>query len=265
VRQPAIRLGLVNQQGELAEATGIFASALQSRLGYLVKTIAARNDDHLLEGVCLGGIDLAWMRPSLHVRAEGGCLAAVSVRHGQVSYRSALLVRSDSLFETPNDLAGARVVWTSPGSASGCAIPRLHLQSWGLNLRRLRSEAFAGSARRALEAVLEGSADLCACCVREDAGRDSSRARLDLYRFLPEAAWRLRVLDITEAIPADGLVFAKHVDEALQAHVRDALLDLHEGAAGAHALRALLNADRLAPVTPEIALVMKRFRERLAQ
>ena len=45
---------------------------------------------------------------------------------------------------------------------------------------------------------------------------------------------------------------------------RDALLDLHEGAAGAHALRVLLDADRFAPVTPEIERAMKQFRQRLA-
>ena len=261
-----IRLGITHAHVRMAlDGARQFGAALQSRLRQPVRLIVVRDYDHLLEGVVVGGVDVAWMPPSFHSRAKEVVLATVSERQGEVGYRSAFLVRVDSPCRTVRDLRDARAMWTAPVSASGCVIPRLHLQSIGLDPGALRSEAYAGSPSNAMRSVLDGEADFCACRVREAAGDDHSRVRPDIYRFLPEAAWRLRVLDVTDSIPPDGLVFAPAVDEALQARMRDALLELHEGADGRNALRALLNATRLVPVTPSIADSIDRFRELIAR
>jgi ABC-type phosphate/phosphonate transport system substrate-binding protein len=261
-----IRLGVNRAHLESISVSDVrgFAAVLEARLRQPMRTIFAHDDDHLLEGVRVGGVDVAWMPPSLHIRAQRANLVAVSERRGETSYRSALLVRSDSPVTTVHDLRNARVMWTRRGSASGCVVPRLHLQAAGFDLRLLKSESFAGSISTALDAVVERRADLCACYVREAAGSDPARARADVYRSLPAAAWQLRILALSESIPADGVVFSAAMDEALQARTRDVLLGLHDSRDGALALQRLLNAERLAPVTPLMVRAMERFRTRTA-
>jgi phosphonate transport system substrate-binding protein len=263
--RPAVRFGFTRAHGgeRLHENARRFASVVEALLEQPVKLVIARDYEHLLEGLLVGGIDLAWMPPLLHARAASGLLAAVSERDGALVYRAALLVRAESEYQTIPDLRGARAAWSDPSSASGCVFPRLHLHAAGFDLSRLRGETFFGSPASAMTAVIEGQADLCACPVREGAKSDTDIALADIYRTCTKGAWRLRVVAVTEPIPPDGFVLAPTVDDSSQARIRDALLVLHERPEGAYALRGFLNADRLAPVAGSVMQILDRLRTRV--
>src|SRR5205807_2401776 len=134
----------------------------------------------------------------------------------------------DSELRTLDDLQGAKVAWTDRVSASGYLFPRLHLLRAGVASFH---ESFHGTYERAMAAVREGRADVCASFIGD--------------QKFPE----LRVLDVTDPIPPDGLVLAPGIEGNLQARVRDLLLTLHEKSGGAEALRALFGGERLMPVT----------------
>jgi phosphonate transport system substrate-binding protein len=250
-----IRFGISRSHGgvQLAAAARRFSELLQSRLARPVTSLVTRDYDHLIEGVSTAGIDLAWMPPLAHARSDG-LLAAVAQRGGAVTYRAALLVRADSTFRTLADLRNARAAWTDHTSASGYLFPRLHLQASSVTPA---AESFQGSAASAMAAVTDGRADVCACFIRNDAGE---HALEDVARSFPQAAWRLRVLDVTDSIPPDGLVLSPDIEGNLQARLRDLLLRLHEDDPGATALRDLFGAEKLVPVTAQIARVIDRLR-----
>jgi phosphonate transport system substrate-binding protein len=243
-----IRFGVSRSHGgaQLVESTRRFTSLMASRLGRPVTSIVARDYDHLLEGVNMAGVDLAWMPPLLHARSDG-LLAAVVQRGGAVTYRAALLVRSDSAWRGVTDLKTARAAWSDRASASGYLFPRLHLLSAGVEPAR---EALHGSAAAAMAAVLDGKADVCSCFVHGD----------DVFSNFPQAAGRLRVLDITDEIPPDGLVLSPDIEGSLQARLRDLLLHLHEDADGAGVLRDLFGGEQLVPVTSQVSRAIERLR-----
>lgn len=65
--------------------------------------------------------------------------------------------------ETLADIAGARVGWVSRLSATGYRVPRLYLESFGLDLGRLfASERFYGSHGAVARALLDGEIDVAA-------------------------------------------------------------------------------------------------------
>jgi phosphonate transport system substrate-binding protein len=254
-----------------------FADALGELLRRRVGVTITPDYERLLDGLLLGAISVAWMPPLIHRRAadRGAPLACVSQRAGALSYRAALLVRADSPYQqlTPGagGLAGARAAWADPFSASGYLFPQLHLLAAGVDPRYdLAGERYHGSAARACRAVADGEADLCAHYVSDAAGADREGhwrlAQLELRRTLGEdVATRLRILDVTDPIPPDGMVLAPPLPGLVQATVRDALLSLHQQPRGLDALHALVHAERLAPVTGDVVKVIARLHAQVAQ
>jgi phosphate/phosphite/phosphonate ABC transporter binding protein len=250
-----LRLGVCRQGPEQAAAARAFGEAVSASAKQAVRLCFTADYDKLLEGITVGGIDVAWMPPLVQARAvaSGALLVAVCERRGSVTYRSALLVRDSSPYRSLGDLRGARAAWTDPSSASGHIFPRLDLIAQGIDPRRdLASETFFGSARAACAAVVEGAADLCACYVGSSTPADRPRAFADVLRSLGEPARALRIIHVTGVIPPDGFVVAAPVSGWTQAAVRDALLYLHTTPAGLEAMRRLLDADRLLAVSGEL-------------
>ncbi len=250
-----------------------FADALASRAGHRIAVTITPDYERLLDGVLLGGVSIAWMPPLLHVRAalKGALLACVSQRHGALAYRAALLVRADSHRTTVRSLRGARAAWADPYSASGYLFPQLHLLAAGVDPRYdLASERHHGSAAAACRAVVDGDADVCAHYISDGAGaaRDDGwqLGHLELRQTLGDhVGAQLRILDVTDPIPPDGMVLAPPLDGHVQAVLRDALLSLHDAAAGARALHTLLQAERLMPVTGDVVKIIARLRAHVPQ
>jgi phosphonate transport system substrate-binding protein len=245
------------------DAARKFAELLGERLHSRVELKIAADYDDLTDSLLKGKVHIAWMPPLAHARAtqKGALLAAVVERGGALTYRSALMVRSDSVHTSTNGLRGVRAAWTDPASASGYLYARLHLLHAGVDPRRdLASERFFGSSKAACAAVADGEADLCACYVGDGAYDDRALALADVERVLPGAREKLRVLDVTDRIPPDGVVLSDSLAPDAQAHLRDVLLDLHNQASGQAALKWLMQADRLRGVTSDVLKIIARLR-----
>ena len=258
---------------DLDAGARLFADALAARIGRKLAVTITPDYERLLDGLVVGGVAVAWMPPLLHVRAalQGALLAAVSQRNGALAYRAALVVRADSHRTTVRGLRGARAAWADPYSASGYLFPQLHLLAAGVDPRYdLATERYHGSAAAACRAVADGDADVAAHYISDAAGASREGnwrlAQLELRHALGYAvAGELRVLDVTDPIPPDGMVLAPPLDGRLQAAVRDALLSLHDDAAGARALHTLLQAERLMPVTGDVVKIIARLRAHVPQ
>ena len=259
-----IRFGLSRHHGgvELERRAAGFSAALGAAIGRPVRLHVEPDYQELLARVRSGLLDLAWLAPLSEARAlEGGAqLAAVCERGGAARYASAILVREEAPWTRLEELDGARAAWSDRESASGHLWPRLHLAACGLDLgRALASERFAGSARRAAAMVARGDADLCTSYLSGRAVGDPLEAAAAVRCALGPDAGGLRVLAITDPIPADGMVLRGALDEWTRAELRDALCGLHRADAGAQALFELTQAARLVPATTDVARVVATF------
>jgi len=265
----SFRFGVSASHGgpQLLDGANQFTRALSQAVGVPMRLWVASDYERLQASLTGGAVDMAWLPPLLLGRALADQVPplAVSQREGSVTYRSALLTRMGSRFDAPARLQGARAAWVDPGSSSGYLFPCLHLLDAGLNPSTLfTSTEFVGSFSRALAAVAHDKADLCACFVRDQAHAPGA-AQQDVQSTFGWVTDRLRVIAVTSSIPPDGLVLARAVEEPIRGRIRTALLDLHHGRAGAHALATLLRADRLVPPDGDVLAMLERLPGRAAR
>jgi phosphonate transport system substrate-binding protein len=186
-----------------------------------------------IEVLCTRKVDLAYLGPYTYLRAHDACDVHPLVRlntDGKATYRSLVLVKSNSPVRTLADLAGKRFAFGSPMSTSSHLVPRALLEEAGLRAGVDYSCLYLMHHDGAVRAVLLGEAD--ACGVRDIVG--------DKYTPQP-----LRVLARSGEIPNFPLVLAP----GSPAELHDALL------------RVLVDQPQR---QPELAERIARFDEELA-
>jgi len=224
--------------------------------------------ERLYADVVERGMELAWMPPLLHLRGapHGIDVAAVGERSGVLTYRSAIVVVKESRAVSLLGLKGSRFAWTDKNSASGYLFPRMHLIAAGLDPKTdFASETFYGPVISACAAVADRAADVFACHVSEAAAGDLERALQEVTRHYRPAQWRLRVLDVTDSIAPDGIVFGPGTPAALRPKITSALLRMHDSALGKSALVDLLSASRLLLPTDGVRATFKRAAAMMAR
>jgi len=138
---------------------------------------------------------------------------------GRAFYWTDIVVRADSRFERDDDLAGARLGWTTEDSQSGYQAPRRHFAARAL----ARGGRFFASTvgplvtpRRVVESILDGTID---------AGPLDAYWHALLRRHEPETAARLRVIARTEATPMPCFVAASCTPGRERESLCDAFVD----------------------------------------
>ncbi len=172
-----------------------------------------RTYEALQQAVLAGEVDAAWGPPLVCARVEaaGGMVALRAVRHGEVTYRSVILVRVQDQYELPALVAGQvrpRAVWVDASSMGGYLLPRAHLRKAGIDpATAFLSERMLGSYTACFDAVLETEADLTA----------SFLGKTELATLWGERMRRLRPLAYSDEIPNDGVVLAPGLSSAQRA------------------------------------------------
>jgi len=228
--------------------------ALGRELGTRVVAYRASSPGALARAFGAGEVDLAWVSPTLALTApelRSGVPIASSVRQGAVHYHGVLFVRADSPLRSPMDLAGTRVAWVDPSSASGYLFPRMTLAVRGLDVTNLfDEETFHDSHGAVAQAVLSGAADVGATFAAFEHG-DPTR-RLMRAGFMdvaePEDA---RILLATTAIPADLMIADSRLHDRWRSQLLLALTQLSADPTAARAMRHLQGAEGFAQCEEE--------------
>ena len=165
-----------------------------------------------VEGLCAGELDLAYLGPFTYVQAHVRCGAVPVVRlrtGGRPTYRSLMLVRTDSPFEKVADLAGRRFGFGSPLSTSSHLAPRAILMEAGLVPGRDVECRYYRHHEQAARAVLLGEVE--ACGVRDIVGE----------KYVGRG---LRILARSDPLPNFPLVVGPADDGSVRAMILEALL-----------------------------------------
>ncbi len=241
-----------------------FCAGLSVEIGADVLPHRAPSPAALVSAIHAGRVQAAWLSPSLLATSQR--LASVlplasSVREGATSYHAALFVRDDSPIQSPEELAGQRVAWVAPTSASGYLFPRAALAALGLRPTTLfASETFLDSHGAVAAAVSEGRADAGATFVvfeRNDPSLPVARAGfLDL-----EGAPPMRVVVRAGPIPSDVIVASPSLPVQLRARLTLALQSLALGVESRRAVRALFGAEGFEPFSESSRRILSSLLE----
>jgi phosphonate transport system substrate-binding protein len=208
----------------------------QQVLGVPVELFASRDYSGLTDGLLAGRLDTAGLGAagyaSLYLQDPDAVEPIVTVEEqdGTLGYRSVLLVRADSPYQTLDDLRGRTLAFTERLSTSGFLIPYYELSLRGYEPRRFFGHlAFSGGHPQAVTAVLNGEADAGVTWTSGIGDQASGYSRGNLRRMVELGALNmsdLRILWTSELIPADPQVVRKDLPREAKDLYRDMLLDL---------------------------------------
>ena len=227
------------------------ASALATATGLRWKVTVPTSYAAEIESVCAGQTDIAAIAPlQMTLLLDKNCGTPIlgALRKddtGQLAttYKSQILVRSDSGITDLNGLKGKKFSFVDPISASGYLFPSLLVKNkTGQDPKTFFSSTiFAGSHDKSVLAVYSGQVDGAASFIdaRTDAGMPA------------DVMAKTKVIDTAGPIPNDGIAVAKGFPSDLQAQVTKALIDYCASDAGKTQCKALFGWDGLKEVTAD--------------
>lgn len=220
---------------------------LSKRLGMPVRFTILRRYGNVLETFRIEQMDGAFFGSftgALAIERLGVVPLARPVNlDGSSTYRGRIFVREDGPFRSVEDLRGRRMAFVERATTAGYVFPLAWLRENGV-----RSGAaffgeswFTGSHDAAIQAVLDGKADVAAA---KHTVHERMRAED------PRVDRELRVLAESPAVPSNGLCVRPSLPRGLQQKLRDALLGLDRDPDGAAVLQEL-GALRFVPASAE--------------
>jgi phosphonate transport system substrate-binding protein len=155
-------------------------------------------------------------------------VALVAERFGSTTYNGQIFVRADSGIASIEDLEGKTFCRPDPISTSGWIIPRVTIQSYGLDPDTDLAEIVdAGGHEGSVLGVYNGDCD---------AGSSYVDARSGMEEEYPDIMDVLTVLEVSVDIPNDGVQFHPTFPEDKRDQIVNALLTIHETEEGAAAI-----------------------------
>lgn len=154
--------------------------------------------------------------------------ALISVRNGSPTYQGQIIAGADTGIQALTDLKGKTFARPDPLSTSGWIIPMLTIRAAGIDTERdLQQVVDAGSHDSVVAAVYNGEVD---------AGATYVDARTRIQTDHPDVMEKIRVIEVTAAIPNDGVQFSPAVPAEIRERVVQALLELVRTEEGKQAL-----------------------------
>jgi phosphate/phosphite/phosphonate ABC transporter binding protein len=241
-----IRIGL-SQAGGSGWARGE-GERLAARLGKAVGRgaveVVVADYRSLVDTLCTGALDVAWMPPAAYVEAQrrGARVLAVSSRMGKPSYHAAIIARADAQIGGLDELRGRSIAWVDRDSASGYLFAMAEIQRT-IGVAALGRQHFVGSHRAVCEAVADGWATAGSTyAVLDDGGKIVTGGWQE--RLGPRAE-EIKVVALTRPIPGDNLACRPGIDGELRAGLSRALIALSGDDEGRAILRDVFRAEGL--------------------
>ena len=184
-----------------------------------------------VEGMCAGQIDVGFFAPlqmTLLLGKACGTPVLAALRKDDTgalatTYKSQILVRTDSGINSIADLKGKKFAFVDPLSASGYVYPTLAIKTkTGQEPKTFFSSTiFAGGHPQAALAVYQGTVDGAAMFID---------ARDSLVAANPTIKTDTKVIDTAGPIPNDGVALRKGFPDDVGKTVKQALLDYSKDA-----------------------------------
>ncbi len=241
------------ENADTVETNGkAFSQYFKQKTGLAVKIFVSSDYTALIEALRSGRIDFAFMPPFSFVKAEEMANAQVllkSVRKGKSILYSAIIVRADKPYKKIEDLKGKNIAWVDPSSTSGHIFPKAQLKT----KKHIDADTFfdkqifAGAHDALVLSVLNGTVDAGATFVNDSKGEEGA---WHIFLRTPEEQKKIRMIYVTEGIPADTMATTKKFiteNKALVDKVVEAMKNMHKNEKGKHILNVLYHIDSMVP------------------
>lgn len=176
-----------------------------------------------------------------------GAQALVTLtRFGSETYQAQIIARADSKIKTLKDLAGKKFAYVDPASTSGYLLPAKLFKD---NDIVLKDTVFANKHDNVVSMVYQGQVDAGATFYTPPhEGKIQDARRLVLTQY-PDVEKKIAIIQLTEAIPNDPVVFRKDLPEETKIKIADALVKFASTPEGQETIHAMFGATQFVRIT----------------
>ena len=226
-----------------------FKSYLESNTPYKFEIGVPQSFIAVVEAFGTKRADVALINTNGYYKAHTkyGAEARITVlRHGSSTYQSQFIARADGPVKTINDLDGKKVAFVDPSSASGYLLPLKTLKDKKINPKET---VFAMRHDAVVSMIYQGQVDAGATFYTPpENGKIEDARRLVLTQY-PDVEKKIKIVELSEAIPNDPIVFRKDMPEEMKTKIVDAFLAFVATDEGREAFKAIYGVTELKKAT----------------
>lgn len=166
------------------------------------------------------------------------------IRYGLATYQSQFLARADSKIKTLKDLQGKKMAFVDPASMSGYLLPLKTLRDKKIEPK---ATVFAMNHDAVVTMIYQGQVDAGATYYSPPQDGQIEDARRLVKLQYPDVEQKVKIIELSEPIPNDPIVFRKEMPEEMKEKICDALLQFVATPEGKKAMDLMLGATNLKP------------------
>lgn len=230
---PSVTLGVITSENE-ADRVKRYEKVreyLSEELGVDIKWRTATDYAGVIEGVRAKKIELARFGPASYSRAhlvtngQVEPIAAELDKNGDFGYHSVIIVKSESPYQTVEDLEGKSIAFADPNSTSGHQAPRYFLTEAGYDPDTFfGSTGFSGSHENSVIALLNDQYDAAATWWRSE--ERSNPARMEDKGMIEKGQWR--VIWTSPKLPSSPWAVPTWLPEEMKNDLQAAILGMQQ-------------------------------------
>lgn len=170
----------------------------------------------------------------------------IIIRHGLSTYKSQFLAKSDSPIKGLKDLQGKKVAFVDPSSMSGYLLPLKTLNDRGV---KPGQTVFAMRHDSVVTMIYQGQVDAGATFYSPPSESGIEDARKHVLTQFPDVEKKIKIIELSEEIPNDPLVFRKDLPEEIKKTIVEAFVNYIRTPEGKEAFNLVLGATDFQPAT----------------
>lgn len=222
----------------LSENGKILERWIQQQTGIHVKMQVPVNFIAVVEALGSQRVDVAIMNPFGYILAHEKYKAEaflMGVNRGRSEYWGQIITKNPKI-RSLSDLNGKKFAFVDPASTSGYVLPAKRLKDANVRLGEI---VFAGKHDSVVTMVYQGRVDAGATYhTPPEDGVPQDARRLVISQF-PDIYEKVRILEKTDSVPSDPVVFRKDFPEEMRKKIVAAMKSFSSTPEGAKALKNL--------------------------
>jgi phosphonate transport system substrate-binding protein len=143
------------------------------------------------------------------------------LRHGASTYQSQFIAKADGPIKTLADFAGKKIAFVDPASASGFLLPKKMLNEKGI---KPAQEIFAMKHDAVVSMIYTGQIEGGATFYSPSHDGEVQDARRLVKTQYPDVAEKIKIVQLSDMIPNEPIVFRKDLPEEMKTSLTDAFL-----------------------------------------
>jgi phosphonate transport system substrate-binding protein len=219
---------------------------LEKETGYKFQVTIPTSYVAVVEALGSKRVDIAYLNTTSFFLAEekyGAEPKFITINaDGQSQYKGQFIVRKDSKIKTLADLAGKKIAYVDPTSASGYILPAYMLKQ--KNIKPAES-VFAGKHDSVVTMVYQKQVDAGATFYAIPENGKPMDARRLVETQYPDVWDKVQVIEYTPSLANDAMAFRKDLDPAMKEKLANAIEKWAASSEGKVTLKALSNGSGL--------------------